>query len=364
MIVKVFPTDVWGVGHYRMAWPTFAVAEQGLMNASIIEPAKRKIGLDLDRHGQPLMEHFPVDSGDVIVFHRPTPSFLPGAMRLLQARGVAVVVDMDDDLANVHPRNLSWLATHPKTSSFHSWVTADEACELADMVTVTTPRLAHRYGSHGRVAILPNCVPENYLDIKHEDSARVGWAGSMMVHPDDLQSTGAAIARLVQWGAEFCVVGPVTDEEEPGPGRGPLARALGLPQDPPSTGPVEFARYPETIAQIGIGIAPLKMTAFNEAKSWLKPMEYSAVGVPWVGSPTQAYRAYHAEGCGLIASKPRDWERTLRALVRDEGRRLDLSAAGREVAARWTYEGNAWRWAEVWEQAAANRRAARRSAQV
>jgi glycosyltransferase involved in cell wall biosynthesis len=244
----------------------------------------------------------------------------------------------------------------------HSWVNAEESCRIADLVTVSTPRLAKRYGAHGRVALLPNCVPEEYLTIEHEDSDRIVWAGSMQVHPDDIQMTGAAIARLMRWGAEFCVVGPVNYEDSPDEERGPVARALGLATNPLSTGSVEFPRYPKTIAQFGIGIAPLKLSAFNQAKSWLKPLEYSSVGVPWVGSPTEAYLAYQAEGCGLIASRPKEWERTLRTLVKDKPMRLDMSAAGREVAARWTYEGNAWRWAEVWERAAANRRAARATA--
>lgn len=364
MRVKLFPTDVWGCGHYRMAWPTFAVAEQGLLDASIIEPSKRHIAMNLDPYtGEATWEQFPVEAGDVAVFQRSTTRFLPSAMRLLQSRGVAVVVDMDDDLANVHPRNATWLATHPRSTSgiaaLHDWRIAEECCGIADLVTVTTDRLAQKYAPHGRVAVLPNCVPEDYLSIPHVDSARVGWAGSMEIHPDDIQVTGSTIARLMQRGVEFCVVGPVRPEDDDeDQERGPLARALGLPKDPPSTGAVEFPRYPETIAQFGIGIAPLKLSVFNQAKSWLKPLEYSAVGVPWVASPTQPYLAFAAEGCGLIAYKPKDWERLLRQLVRDEHTRVEMSEAGREVARRWTYEGNAWRWAEAWEQARVNRQKA------
>jgi hypothetical protein len=73
-----------------------------------------------------------------------------------------------------------------------------------------------------------------------------------------------------------------------------------------------------------------------------------------VGSPVPDYLALHAEGCGLIARRPRDWEGTLRRLIRDPGLRADLSAAGREVAARHTVERNARRWLDAWRAAVAN----------
>jgi glycosyltransferase involved in cell wall biosynthesis len=249
----------------------------------------------------------------------------------------------------VHPSNPSWLMMHPKSRNGHSWHHAAESCQLADLVTVTTDQLARRYGAHGRVRVIPNCVPAEYLTIEHVDSPDIGWAGSVQTHPDDLQQVGPAIARLVQAGYTFKHVG-ATEQ---------LAKALGLPRTPLSTGPVEFARYPATIAQFGIGIAPLAMTRFNQAKSWLKPLEYAATGVPWVGSPTEDYLKLHGHGCGLIAERPKDWERLLKRLANDEERRVELSAAGREVAGRWTVEGNAWRWAEAWADAAEIRAAAR-----
>lgn len=347
MKVRTFPLDVWGCGHFRAYWPGEAVAEQCGVDARTVEPDKRRVGLELDRQGRAVAERFPLDEGDVAVFQRPTHSFMPTAIRLLQKRGVAVVIDMDDDLANIHPSNPAWLMYHPKSRNGHSWHNAAESCRAADLVTVTTPQLARRYAPHGRVRVLPNMVPARYLTLDHEDSTTVGWAGNMQTHPDDLQQVGPAIARLVASGGRFVMVG------DP---RG-VGRALGLGKDPASTGPVEFERYAVTLAAtLGVGIAPLALTEFNQAKSRLKPLEYAACGIPWVGSPTEDYLAFHREGCGLIAEKRRDWEKILKRLTRDEQWRLELSARGREVAARCTYEGTAHLWAEAWSAAASLRR--------
>jgi hypothetical protein len=328
-----------------MFWPGHAVAEADDLDvdALVITPDLRKVTLNLGLQGEVSSEEFPAVEGDVVVFQRPTGAFMPRVVQLLQARGVAVVIDMDDDLSCIHPRNPAFALHHPRDGrSHHSWKHAAETCRVATLVTVTTPALAQRYGAHGRVAVIPNFVPRKYLDVDHEDSADIGWGGAVFSHPDDLQQVGHAIQRLVAEGHVFRTVG-----EPDGVGA-----ALGLDRDPPSTGPVPMDQYPASIGTFGIGIAPLADTQFNRAKSRLKPLEYSAVGVPWVGSDLPDYRAYHTQGCGVIVRRPRDWERVLRSLARDPARRVELSAVGREVAARNTLEGNAWRWAEAWTRAA------------
>jgi glycosyltransferase involved in cell wall biosynthesis len=357
--VYLYPVDMFGCGHLRMHWPMEAVRELDEPGLQVVEvePDARTVAIEFDQHGNVVRESFPARAGDVVVFQRPTSKFQPQAIDQLQARGVAVVIDLDDDLAHVHPRNVAHWQMRPKVpmvdpltgrvvrkTNAHSWHFAAEACRHAALVTVTTDELARHYGAHGRVAVLPNMIPEWYLTVPHEDSAMIGWAGVVSTHPDDLQQVGPAVARLVAGGARFCTVG---DQRE-------VVRALGLAAAPDSTGPLTMEQYPYGVALFGVGIAPLADTRFNRAKSRLKPLEYAAVGVPWVGSPVPDYLALHAEGCGLIARRPRDWEGTLRRLIRDPGLRADLSAAGREVAARHTVERNARRWLDAWRAAVTN----------
>lgn len=362
--VYVYPSDRWGCGSYRLIWPGGAIDPTD-MDVVVHEPGEaRNIGGKYDPRTMELYDEVYPPDADVIVLQRPTGLFQHQMITRLRARGVAVVVDMDDDLAHVEGTNPAFAMMSPKVihpnhaklapverhrtearvPNYHSWHHATKACRAATLVTVTTPQLRASYGAHGRVRVLPNYVPARYLDVPHVDSDTFGWGGSVHSHPYDLQRVGPAVANLVSKdGYQFCQVG------DP---RG-VARALGLREDPDTPGDVSLADWPTALTRFGVGIAPLADTRFNNAKSRLKPLEMAAVGVPAVVSPAADYLAWSREApdACLVAEKPRQWEGTLRALLRDAGRREEMSAAGRAAAAANTIEGNAWRWAEAWSAA-------------
>ena len=139
-----------------------------------------------------------------------------------------------------------------------------------------------------------------------------------------------------------------------------LRRALGLTTDADQSldvgtvGDVDMATWPHAVATLGVGLAPLADTSFNAAKSWLKPLEYMACGVPWVGSPRPEYRALQRlTNVGLLADQPRDWYAKIKRLMTDRVFRVEQSARGRAAVRdrNLTYEASWWRWAEQWERA-------------
>jgi hypothetical protein len=127
-------------------------------------------------------------------------------------------------------------------------------------------------------------------------------------------------------------------------------KALGLAADPPG-GAVPIEEWPRAVAELGIGIAPLADTKFNQAKSALKPMEMSACGVPWVASPRAEYARLHKMGAGILADRPRTWYRELKRLRESAALRAELSEAGRAVAEQLRLRDHAWRWADAWQRA-------------
>jgi hypothetical protein len=269
---------------------------------------------------------------------------------MLRAKGIAVVVDVDDDLSAIHPRNPAYLSMHPnmmkntarRTGEIpHSWQNLVDACSDATMVTCSTPALLDVYARHGRGRVLRNCVPERYLEVEHRDSDTIGWPAALVSHPDDPTVVGGAVARIVGEGASFRTVGPSTG----------TGAAFGLLADPPGEEVKDLNDWPRAVAELGIGIAPLADTRFNRAKSALKPLEMSAVGVPWVGSPRAEYEHLHRRGCGVLADNPRRWYKELKRLRNDEKARTDLSAQGREAVRALTIELNVWRWMELWGEA-------------
>jgi len=329
--VKVFisPGDSGPCGFYRLIWPGRAAGATGEAQVEVADD--RYVGWRMDNY----INYLTVKDADVVVIQRPATQATVDAVPKLRARGIAVVVDMDDDLSCVHVDNAAFCWAR-EYNEF-----AVKACAQASLVTVTTEALAKRYAPHGRFRILPNCVPRSYLKIPHRDSGVVGWGGAVRTHPGDLEVLGHAIANIVTQGVTFKVVGP----------KGGLARVLKLKEEPFATDGVPLTYWPTELSKLGIGIAPLLLSEFNASKSRLRPLEYSAVGVPWVASPTADYKKFHDLGVGLLASTPEEWETHLWSLVCDRFLRDEMADAGRAIAKLNTIEGNAMRWIEAWADA-------------
>lgn len=345
MKVTVYPADEGGCGHYRLIFAAEELIRSG-HDVDLVKPsapAERQMKAQWRQNWDGSLDFLDVISpeADVVVLQRPLRAHLVEAIRVLQGRGVAVVVEIDDDFTSISRRNVSYPTVDPRQSPDRNWVNLSAACELADLVTVSTPRLASVYGAHGRVRVIPNYVPASYCNTYQEphEGLYVGWSGSVDTHPDDLQVTGGGVARAVErCEATMAVIGT---------GRGVRSR-LGLNQVPMSCGWRHLEDYPEAIAQLDVGIVPLERSPFNEAKSWLKGLEYAAVGVPFVATPTGPYRELAEMGAGLLAENPRQWEGLVKRLLRDDDYRAKVAARGRAVAARMTVEAHAWRWWDAW----------------
>lgn len=374
MRVAVHPEAADACAFYRMSEPARVLAGQGADVDHRVGHRYRVAG-----HGPALSIVEPAcDLPDVVVVQRPLSDWQYRYVRAFQAKGVAVVVELDDDFGAVHPENSAhfdasprwlgqeeweragrpsgrtasrsgraWHECPPGVTSARSNVWLRRACKHADLVTVTTPALADRYAPHGRVVVLPNLVPERYLAVSAppHDGVVVGWGGTVATHPEDLAVTGGGVGRAVSVsGARFRVVGD-----------GVRVRAdLGLEVEPEVAGWVSFEGWPAALASFDVGIVPLAPSRFNEAKSALKMAELAAVGVPVVASPTPDNVRLARRGVGLLASDPARWEQWVRLLAENGEARVQLAGRGREVMAGQTYEAHAGRWWDAWTQARAN----------
>lgn len=350
MKVGVFPADLYGCGHYRLIWPAMQLQLEG-HDVDVIHPADRHNMFSAevdDTTGDLTGQHvnYPRQF-DVIVLQRVTHRYLAQAIPYIRAAGTAVVIDIDDDLHHIAPSNPMYGALHPKKrpghpAADHSWEWAEYAMKHATMVVATTDALVKRYGTVARK--IPNYVPAQALTVDHEDSPIFGWGGGIHSHADDIPALGNTVSRLVAEGHTFRVIGPDIGVRQ--------AFRLARREDFEATGPIELPYWISALAMLGVGLAPLASSTFNRAKSWLKPMEYAAAGVPCVVSPSPSYRELADKyGIGDVAEKPKDWYRLVRRLVTDEAYRLDRSAAGRAAAEELTIEKHAWRWMEAWEEA-------------
>lgn len=346
MKVYVLPADAHGCGHYRLIWPAHVLQQQG-HDVVIMPPAKDSgfmAKLEENDDGTQTVTGLRIpEDADVIVIQRPSHPLQPQMIQLLRSNGIAVVVDMDDDMSSIHPDNIAFHIYRPTSGTPYSWKWAFESCKVATLVTTTTTTLQGVYARHGRGMVLDNYIPEAYLDFPTYETGKFGWAGTTKSHPNDLQLTSKPVNRLINEGYPFQVVG----------GKSSVKSCLRLKDDPSCTGSVPLNRWVAEISeQLDVGIIPLAPTAFNTAKSRLKGLEYMAAGVAWVASPREEYRKLHRQsGCGLLAESPKDWYSKVKLLMQDEILRKEQVEMGRDYMRAQTYQANAWRFWEAWTKA-------------
>ena len=338
MRVAVFPADQRGCGWYRLLHPARVLRGHG--HDLTIDP-------DLGYYHDPTGTEPPrlfLDA-DTVVIQRPVTATVAAFAQTVVDHGHRLVVDIDDALDALHAR-------HPYRRDLaerDGWGLEHlhHCCAIADAVTVTTHPLADRYGQ-GKAHVLPNLVPEAYLTVRHRRSRRhtepplVGWTGRPESHIDDAAATGRSLAPvLARHGARFAAWGPTaaTTWAQMGVDR---RHGRQMPYRDLHDG------YPRSVARLDVGLVPLADTGFNRAKSWLKGIEYAALGVPFVASPLPEYAKLAKMGAGLLAAAPAQWAGLVDELLGDPARRRELAEAGRAVAAGLTYEAHAGRWWEVW----------------
>lgn len=336
MKVTLLPADRGGCGHYRMIYPAEQLKDEleieyleGLPIKHTREQRPRVTGVgDIDT--------------DMLVLQRPLQRVIADAIPFFQRKGITVVVDMDDDFSCLHANHKARFIYDPNRNPETNWEHLKRGCMRADLVTCSTPALARRYGGRGHAIVLRNCIPASMCTTpRSHDGRTVGWTGYTTFHPRDLTVThGGVEAAIRECDARMLVVGHIYD----------VQRDMGLTEEPDQDGPYLLADFPQGIAKITVGLVPLLDSKFNDAKSYLKGMEFAACGVPFVASPTPEYRHL---GLGLLAdNKSKAWKRGVKQLLEDKSLHEEMSAYGREAILRsHTYEGNAWRWAEVWSEA-------------
>jgi hypothetical protein len=340
-----------GSVYYRVDEPARAVREGG---ADVEVEVRHGLETTMSRtpDGQQVITGVDARGADVVVLQLPKTLAMLHMVRVLQAQGVAVVVEIDDLLSGV-----------PYGHMGHSGLVRDgrarlalECAREADLVTTSTPLLLEEYARHGRGAVVPNAVPRRLAELppayeRDPDVVVVGWTGNVQGHPYDLQEMGSGLRQALdrtQGASRFVILGQKFDARQ----------RLGLADEPDEVPWVHDAN--EYIVRMGevfdVGLAPLRLDRFNQCKSWLKPLEYSARGVLCVRARSADYERL---GLGLPAKAPKDWAKWITVAVQDADRRRELAAAARDtVLAGHLTEHTAQRWIDAWGTALDN--AARR----
>lgn len=342
MKVLALAADDGGCGFYRMRAPA---AEASRLGVDITVTSGIDVNASQDSDGFVTVHELFTDA-DLIISQRPLDNSMGAVLKQARRQGIATIVEIDDDFSSVHRDNVAHSAMNLKSSG-NQFV--EDACRDADHVTVSTPQLL-KYARHGRATVLRNNVPDSIFNVTDEKSSnpypRIGWTGSTQTHPNDLQETKGALSGVLKSsGLPFNVVGD---------GKW-VARNLSLDRSTEvyNTGWVDLKDYYQHVKTfIDIGIVPLEMSPFNQAKSALKGLEYAALGIPFVASQTREYERLEAYGIGKTAKTPGEWRKHLQRMI---DRPAETERIGKEyrdrIEAEFTYRVNAPQWIEAWEKA-------------
>jgi glycosyltransferase involved in cell wall biosynthesis len=289
---------------------------------------------------------------DVVVFCRVMGDYVPDAVRRIRRYGRTLVVyDTDDWFAGIPGYNPASEIPSELVLTMH------QAMREADLITCSTPELAEGYGVLNRTVVLPNYLaPEiwkPYQDLpKLRSHVHVGWAGGFHWRAGDLE-------LLKPWLYDF--LDKHREVRFAAIGCRELLEWLGIdgvstPQLPPKLGRTSYRNknlhpyehLPAMLANLDIGLVPLVHNRFNQGKSWCKGMEYGAMGVPAVASPSREYRKFIRPGMNGLLVRSANWAKQVEAVMRD----LDRYREGaRKVAEEYWIDSHVHKWVNAYEQA-------------
>jgi hypothetical protein len=311
-----------GCGYYRIKMPLRELAAHGHdVHLELGEKVQARTAADW-----PLIVGQRIDKRDAL------PSW-----RRLRATS-KLVYEIDDDIFSVEQVN--WQAY----SIYSSPRVADaigHAAEVANLVTVTNEHLAQVMRQFNEnIAILPNYVPGWVLDLPREGGGRpvAGWQGGA--------SHGRDIGELARPLRVFLDRFPGWDAVLLGTDYRPTIRA---PQDRCLFRPwIKIGDDAEAYYRaldFGIGLAPLVPTVFAKSKSYVKPLEYAARGIPCIASDVTPYSEFILHGVtGFLVRYDHEWLKYLSELASDAQLRADMGAKAREHARAFTIDRNWQKW--------------------
>jgi glycosyltransferase involved in cell wall biosynthesis len=289
-----------------------------------------------------------ISDADVVLIQRDFPSHVDLYQEIItqaRAQEKLVVYEIDDLLPELP-------AEHP---DFYHYLTARtdiiRAMVEADAVVGSTPALCDYVSSFNpNVWLFPNYLNDQLWTIKQPSEFDhpplvIGYMGGHS-HASDLEMVIPSLERILKrYGKDiqlrFWGTNPPGDLLD-------WHNVEWL--DPGLVDYREFALY-FTGQECDIFLAPLRENLFNQCKSHLKFLEYSALGIPGVYSNITPYMniVKHGEN-GFLASSLDEWEEYLGQLIEDQDLRYHMGLnALSTVRSSWLLSQHTGEWSKIFQ---------------
>ena len=225
-----------------------------------------------------------------------------------------LLMDIDDYVHAINPESAGFSAYHNNSDLEYF---AELQMKNANHLIVSTDWLAEKYKDLCPcVTVIPNAIDfeiwDQLEDHRKPGRIRIGWAGGQP-HEKDLKVLTKVIPVILAKykNVDFMFLGHFPDYLETGERVHHIQKWYSIYD------------YPKEISKLGIdiGVAPLRDNQFNRAKSNLRFLEYSALGIPTVASPVEPF---NKNFLGLQALEADEWIDKLSLLIENEDYRLKM----------------------------------------
>jgi glycosyltransferase involved in cell wall biosynthesis len=278
------------------------------------------------KNGQLQTDH--LADADLIVLHRFTPGLMSiPTLQAIFASKVPIVYE-SDDLLNDIPHD------HPEAQQGASWKEGIEyTVKHAKAVVVSTEFLAAKYRElNPAVHVLPNYID---FDLFHrpvpQDSAtdgkiNIGLLGSS-IQPSNFALVDEALRALVERYGERLHIDFVGWECPKGWAGHPRATFHSFVH--------QYVDYAARLRQWNwdIALIPLASDEYNQCKSYIKWLDYSAAGIASVFSDVSVYNEVvtHGQTGLLIPNSGREWLEAITTLIEHPEQRRALAEAAQQA---------------------------------
>jgi len=266
-------------------------------------------------------------TADVIIIQREAGEFslerLDSWLKEWRSAGGKLVYEVDDDLLDA--RGLNQRGFNGDSTELNKkvrWL-----AKVANAVTVSTPELHQKFLQlNPNVHLIPNALDSELWRIgkppltgpgvfqkKAGDPIRIGYIGTP-THDQDLKIVAEAMRMIeAEYGnkVEIEVIGAFQNSSPM------FGKRIGLPKknDYPN-----FVDWLQRRVHWDIGIIPLADDSFNKSKSYLKFLEYAALGLAIVCSNVGPYQSIIRSGENgiLVKNGTESWYTTLTSLIENK----------------------------------------------
>lgn len=259
-----------------------------------------------------VMEPEDFDDLDIMVLNRADSFDVYQNTFIALKKGIKVVYELDDLLHDVPKYNPAYdYYEHPFIKP-----NVESFIQTSDLVTVSTEPLKEFYSKwNSNIHVLPNSLDFNHwsqFKKVNSDNIIIGWAGSP-THKDDIKIIIPSLIKILKnnpnvklkaVGYNFFLDNPEFKE---------VGSQIIF------TKHLDVYNFPKLLTNIDIAIAPLEFNHFNECKSNVKFLEYSALSIPSVLTDIEPYSK--TTGIKIRDNNLNDWENALQELINDESLR-------------------------------------------